>query len=103
MVATVNDRFGLAVAVVSGPEYRSHRVAEEAQSRLGHAPDPGLSAALVDAIARETVIEIAAVLFLGSDEFYARSGSSPEAFVDALFLDALGSEPTPSPAPPWPR
>jgi hypothetical protein len=90
MVATANDRFGLAVAMVSGPEYRSRRVAEEARYRLGHAPDPGQSAALVAAIARGGVIEVAAALFLGSDEFYARSGSTPEVFVDALFVDVFG-------------
>ena len=96
MVATVEGRFGLAVAMVSSPEYRFHRVAEEAQSLLGHAPDPGLSAALVDAVARGHLIEIAAAVFLGSDEYYARSGSSPEAFVDALFLDAFGARPDPA-------
>ena len=90
MVATANGRFGLAVAMVTGPEYRSRRVAAEAQSRLGHAPDPGQSAALVAAIARGGVIEVAAALFLGSDEFYARSGSTHEAFVDALFIDVFG-------------
>ncbi len=87
---TAAGRFDLGAALVSGREYRGRRIAEEAQARLGHAPDPGQAAALVDAIARGAISEIVPALFLGSDEYYARLGSSPERFVDTLFAEVFG-------------
>jgi|GEM_PF-5871419 len=93
IAGTAAGRIDLAVALVGTREYRLRRVAEEAAPRLGHAPDPGQSAALVDAMAAGAIVEIAPALFLGSDDFYVRSGGSPEGFVDALFLDVFGVRP----------
>src|SRR5205085_11733520 len=91
--ATAGGRINLAVALVSGREYRARRVTEEAQRILGHGPDSGQAAALVDAMAGGAVAEIGPALFLGSDDFWARSGSTAEGFVDGLFLDVFGVKP----------
>jgi hypothetical protein len=86
-------RVNFTVALVGTRQFRLHRVAEDAQSWLGHAPDPASAAALADAMGRGAIIEIGAALYAGSDEFYARSGGTPEAFVDALFRATLGVTP----------
>ncbi|MEA2687283.1 MAG: hypothetical protein QOE93_2478 [Actinomycetota bacterium] len=95
-VTSGHGRVVLAVTLVSGAEYRTRRIAEEALPRLGHAPVAGDLAALLGAIVSGVIVEIAPALFLGSNEFYARSGSTPEGFVDALIFDLLGVQADPA-------
>jgi hypothetical protein len=57
---------------------------------MGHPPDLVQATALLGAIAGGAIVEITAALFLGSDEYYAAHGSTPEGFVAGLFVDIFG-------------
>jgi hypothetical protein len=87
------SRVNLTVALVLSREARLRRVTEEAQAWLGHGPDPVQAVALVDAIGLGAIAEITPALFAGSDEFFARSGGTPEGFVDAIFRQLFGVTP----------
>jgi hypothetical protein len=93
---TIGDFGGRVIftlTLTASPEYRSHRIATEARSWLGHDPDPSDAAVLLDAITGGTIVEIAPVVFASSVEFYTRSGGTPEGFVDALFQTVVGVRP----------
>jgi hypothetical protein len=70
------------------------QVASWYQAYLGRTTDPG-SYIWVDQLARGASPEEVQAGIVGSDEYYNRAGGTPQAFIQALFRDALGRQPTP--------
>jgi hypothetical protein len=62
------------------------------ENYLGRAPDPG-SAGWVTALNQGQPADTVLAGILGSDEFYARSGSTPQGFVALLYNDILKRPP----------
>jgi hypothetical protein len=62
---------------------------------LGRTPDPGMNV-WVNALNQGVPADQALAGILGSDEYYARAGSTPEGFISRLYSDLLGRSPTPS-------
>jgi hypothetical protein len=83
-------------AMLSTSAERSRRSVSELYGRiLRRAPDAGgLQHWSGTLLAGQRVVEVAAALH-GSAELYRRVGSSPEAYVTALYREILGREPDP--------
>jgi hypothetical protein len=92
-VADAQGRYELGMSLVSTPEFRSRVVNLDADAYLGHSIEPALGRALVDAMAKGSPIELSAVILMGTDEFYARQGGTPEGFADYMFRQVLGRAP----------
>jgi hypothetical protein len=89
-VADAQGRWEFATWLVSQADYRARLVAADSRAYLGHDPAPAMSRALVSAMANGASVELSAVIFLGSEEFFTLQGRSPERFMDVLFRRVLG-------------
>jgi len=68
---------------------------------LGRAPTPSARADRVNGLARGGSVEALATTLYASDEYLARAGGTPTAFVGSLYTNILGSSPNPARVPYW--
>ncbi|HVM02718.1 MAG TPA: DUF4214 domain-containing protein, partial [Acidimicrobiales bacterium] len=89
------DTYG--VAMVGTAEFRRNVVNGYHQWILGRPADPAVLDAYVNAIANHGwKLEWVAMAMYGSDEYYARVGGDPTAFVQSLYTSVLGLAPDPA-------
>jgi hypothetical protein len=70
---------------------------------LDREPDPAGMAGWTDHLRNGKAPEWVLAQMLSSDEYYQRAGGTPEGFVRAFFLDAIGQEPPPRELQEWAR
>jgi len=68
---------------------------------LGRAPGREEAQGWVNALARGEDAKHLLSTFLGTDEYYIRAGSNPEAFIRLLYRDLAGHPPTPAELRAW--
>ena len=88
---------GLVPAAAWGQVYgdANSLVTDWYQTFLGRAPDPG-AATWINDLNQGMPPDQALASILGSAEFYARAGSTPQGFITLLYQDVLQRPPTPS-------
>lgn len=89
----LGDRDALTRALAASDEWAGSRVDHLYRSVLGRPSDPGGRAHWVDRIAAGHTLEAVAAFVYGSEEYYARRGSTPGGFVDRVYTGILGRAP----------
>ncbi|MFN2506217.1 MAG: DUF4214 domain-containing protein [Acidimicrobiales bacterium] len=84
------SRNSMAVALTTSVEFRRLVVGTYHQTYLGRPATSAESDGFAWAIENGWTFEFVATVVLGGDEFYARHGSNPAAYVDALYSEVLG-------------
>jgi hypothetical protein len=87
--------------ITASAEYRSLIVQDSYQRLLGRSAESGGLQAWVGFLGQGGTVEHLDALILGSGEFYARAGSGPAAFVQALYQTVLRRLPDPTGAQAW--
>jgi lipoprotein-anchoring transpeptidase ErfK/SrfK len=87
-----SDPRALLDALAATVEHRRWVVAEAYRSVLGREPDEGGLAWLAAWMTRGSTGTIVRAVLFGSDEYLARAGGTPDAFVRSLYRDVLGRE-----------
>lgn len=77
-------------AVLASPEYRQHLVTAVYESFLHRAPGPQAVSYWSGQLASGAGFDGLLIGVVGSQEYYADAGGSPQAFVQALYRDLLG-------------
>jgi hypothetical protein len=93
LMGTGYPRTSIAGVLTTGTEYRRLIVGSYYTTFLGRAATESEVDGLVNAIAGGWLFEWTETLVLGGNEFYARRGSTPGGYVDALYTTVLGVPP----------
>lgn len=92
-------RQNVIVSFMTSEEYREHVVTCLYETLLGRVPDAGGLQFFANQLANMGLgsghfdESIVVSELVGSDEYFARSGNSAQAFVDAMYRDLLGRQP----------
>jgi len=89
-------RGAVANAITNSTEFRLGLISGAYQHYLGRGPDPAGQQAWLNAMNAGMTIEQLGANFIGSPEYYARAGSTPQGWVTKLYADVLGRTPDPS-------
>jgi hypothetical protein len=91
--------------VAAGPVHSGHWlggiVDDLYQSILGRAPSAAARADRINYLARGGSVDTLAMSFYATDEYVARVGGTPTAFVNSLYTNILGASPNPARVPYW--
>ncbi|MBI2940588.1 MAG: DUF4214 domain-containing protein, partial [Chloroflexi bacterium] len=91
------SRTEVAFAIATSSEGWSATVAREYQAFLRRAPSPSETGYFVSALTSGSLTyRDLVILTTASDEYYQRAGGTNTAFVDALYVDLLGRQPSSS-------
>jgi Domain of unknown function (DUF4214) len=80
----------------ANPDDLQNQVANWYRRFLNREPDPGGLATWVEGLRSGNSPERTLASILGSPEYYAKSGNTPDGFIHTLYRDLLGREPTES-------
>ena len=83
----------LVFAIEASAEYRINQINTIYETLLGRTADPGGLNVFLGFLALGGTYEQIEGIVAGSDEFFARSGSTNDGFLNALYQDALGRAP----------
>src|SRR5207302_5651947 len=80
-------------AIEASAEYRINQINTIYETLLGRTADPGGLNVFLGFLALGGTYEQIEGIVAGSDEFFAKSGSTNDGFLNALYQDALGRAP----------